>query len=422
MREMEDKMANQDDTHDASGSRNNVEKEIKRGLTVMKSIIRARDKGEKFEVHWSAEDQLIEPNGSMLASYIGSLVRQHIPITCDNWRSPELKVGKEKIWSEIQRSFHIDESRQKYCIQLAGKRLRGFQSFLSNKFLKDEEGNFVEAERPMKYAEIISAEEWDHFIAKRRNEKFHLAEEKSDATSLPEHVLWKAARVGKDGAVVEAVQNVYDECTPTRPTHKAGKGISRRIESVASQKEVPGRKLKKAGNDIPTTSGTKSQIMMRLEKMVEESDIMHGAIRSVDFDEGVFGIAHSEIIAKEDMQQLFEHEELGIAVIHTYIWYMYVTLMRGIELCNRFNFIAASRINTTFITKNPTSVKNELVDRFMAAGDNTTPSLYFLPFNSGNGGHWMLVAMDLSRLMVYYLDSLSGDWSKYPSMKKTVDA
>ncbi|KAI5428587.1 hypothetical protein KIW84_033546 [Lathyrus oleraceus] len=154
-----------------------------------------------------------------------------------------------------------------------------------------------------------------------------------------------------------------DAETPTRPTHKAGKGISRRIESVASQKEVP-----------------------------------------------------------EDMQQLFEHEELGIAVIHTYIWYMYDTLMRGTELCNRFNFIAASRINTTFITKNPTSVKNELVDRFMAADDNTTPSLYFLPFNSGNGGHWVLVAMDLSRLMVYYLDSLSGDWSKYPSMKKTVDA
>ncbi|KAI5428196.1 hypothetical protein KIW84_033268 [Lathyrus oleraceus] len=213
-----------------------------------------------------------------------------------------------------------------------------------------------------------------------------------------------------------------DAETPTRPTHKVGKGISRRIESVASQKEVPGRKLKSAGKDIPTTSGTKSQIMMRLEKMVEESDIMHGAIRSVDFDEGVFGIAHSEIIAKEDMQQLFEYEELGIAVIHTYIWYMYDTLMRGTELCNRFNFIAASRINTTLITKNPTSVKNELVDRFMAAGDNTTPSLYFLPFNSGNGGHWVLVAMDLSRLMVYYLDSLSGDCSKYPSMKKTVDA
>ena len=98
-----DKMAsNQDDTHNESGSRNNVENEIKRGLTVMKSIIRARDKGDKFEVHWSAEDQLIEPNGSMLASYIGFLARQHIPITCDNQRSPALKVGKEKILPQNQ--------------------------------------------------------------------------------------------------------------------------------------------------------------------------------------------------------------------------------------------------------------------------------------------------------------------------------
>ncbi|XP_050913365.1 uncharacterized protein LOC127128161 isoform X2 [Lathyrus oleraceus] len=451
----------------------------------------------------------------------------------------------------------------------------------------------------MKYVEIISADEWDNFVAKRRNEKFHevsdinrkraskpaypykkgrtgyarlqqriLAEEKSDATSLPDHVLWKAARVGKDGTVVEAVQNVYDECetlsqtvpstevqdcrsvlsrvlnvpeysgrvrgkgfgvtpssfykktktknptnkevmetlaelraqvlqlqnenaryreercaseakdtsdrasinhqpkfpegispcqlylssptyrmvgkgkvhntsgellhhnplpvgfmkvsvdlvldtdarlplpdvvsettlmrdavgsfvgwpsdlifpdaeTPTRPTPKAGKGISRRIESVASQKEVPGRKLKSDGKDIPTkdiptTAGTKSQIMMRLEKMVEESDIMDGSIRSIDFDEGVFGKAHFEIIGKEDMQQLFEHDELGIAIIHTYIWYMYDKLMRGTELCNRFNFIAASRVNATLISKNPTSVKNDLVDRFMAASDNTT--------------------------------------------------
>ncbi|KAI5418371.1 hypothetical protein KIW84_042854 [Lathyrus oleraceus] len=206
---------------------------------------------------------------------------------------------------------------------------------------------------------------------------------------------------------------------------KAGKDIPTKSGTKTnpkSQKEVPGQMLDKASKEIPTTSGTKSQIMIRLEKMVEESNIMHGAIRSVDMDEGVFGIAHSELIAKEDMQQLFEHEELGIAVIHTYIWYMYDTLMRGTELCNRFNFIAASRINTTFITKNPTSVMNELVDRFMVAGDNTTPSLYFLPFNSGNGGHWVLVAMDLSRLMVYYLDSLPGNWSKYPSMKKTVDA
>ncbi|KAI5406599.1 hypothetical protein KIW84_053078, partial [Lathyrus oleraceus] len=184
-------------------------------------------------------------------------------------------------------------------------------------------------------------------------------------------------------------------------------------------KDIPTKDI--PTKDIPTTAGTKSQIMMRLEKMVEESDIMDGSIRSIDFDEGVFGKAHFEIIGKEDMQQLFEHDELGIAIIHTYIWYMYDKLMRGTELCNRFNFIVVSRVNATLISKNPTSVKNDLVERFMAAGDNTTRSLFFLPFNSGNGGHWVLVAMDLSRLIVYYLDSLSGDWSKYPGLKKTVD-
>lgn len=32
----------------------------------------------------------------------------------------------------------------------------------------------------------------------------------------------------------------------------------------------------------------------------------------------------------------------------------------------------------------PTSVMNELVEKFMAV-DNTKPRLYFLPYNSGHG-------------------------------------
>ena len=38
----------------------------------------------------------------MLTSYIGALVRSLVPITCDNWRNPQLKPAKDKIWSEIQ--------------------------------------------------------------------------------------------------------------------------------------------------------------------------------------------------------------------------------------------------------------------------------------------------------------------------------
>ena len=80
--------------------------------------------------------------------------------------------------------------------------------------------------------------------------------------------------------------------------------------------------LDKTSKEIPTTSsGGKSQIMMRLEKMVKESNIMDSGVRNLNMDEDVFGFSHSELLAKEDMQQLFEHIELGIGVIHTYIWY-----------------------------------------------------------------------------------------------------
>lgn len=56
---------------------------------------------------------------------------------------------------------------------MAGKRHRGWRTFLTNKFLKDEQGNLVKADRPMKYSNFIGPEEWDEFVSKRiENEKF----------------------------------------------------------------------------------------------------------------------------------------------------------------------------------------------------------------------------------------------------------
>ena len=91
-----------DGDNDGGKSSKGVEKEIKRGKTIMKNIIRDRDRGIKYDVHWSPNDQLIEPNGSKLTSYIGTLVRREIPITCDEWRDDKLNDAKNKIWSEIQ--------------------------------------------------------------------------------------------------------------------------------------------------------------------------------------------------------------------------------------------------------------------------------------------------------------------------------
>ena len=88
--------------HDGDETGNAVEREIRRGITIMKRLIRDRDRGIKHDVHWSQDNQLIEPNGSTLTSYLGSVARREVPITCDDWRNKALKDAKDKIWSEIQ--------------------------------------------------------------------------------------------------------------------------------------------------------------------------------------------------------------------------------------------------------------------------------------------------------------------------------
>ena len=68
----------------------------------MKKVIRDRDRGIKLDVHWSQSGQIIDPNGSTVTNFIDALVRNEVPITCDDWRKRELKPVKEKIWSDIQ--------------------------------------------------------------------------------------------------------------------------------------------------------------------------------------------------------------------------------------------------------------------------------------------------------------------------------
>lgn len=91
-----------DSINDGEESINAVEREIKRGITIMKRIIHDRDRGIKYDVNWNSTGQLIEPNASELTSYIGSVVRREVPITCDNWRDKKLDDTKDKIWREIQ--------------------------------------------------------------------------------------------------------------------------------------------------------------------------------------------------------------------------------------------------------------------------------------------------------------------------------
>ena len=94
--------SNQENSQDANALDDTSEKDITRGMTIMRGIIRHRDRGVTYNVDWNDEDQLIGSNAAKLTSYIGTLVRMHIATTTPGWKREEMVEGKEKIWTEIK--------------------------------------------------------------------------------------------------------------------------------------------------------------------------------------------------------------------------------------------------------------------------------------------------------------------------------
>ncbi|KAJ1396696.1 Ulp1 protease family, C-terminal catalytic domain [Sesbania bispinosa] len=119
------------------------------------------------------------------------------------------KARKEN--RKFEQAFEIDESRMKYVLGKVGELARSFRKQLG-KLVHDEEGN-INDQPPPKYASIISLDEWTEFVSVRTSEKFQLREMGTDATYVPRHELWRAARLHTTGDVMdENVHKVWEEC------------------------------------------------------------------------------------------------------------------------------------------------------------------------------------------------------------------
>src|SRR4051812_35345073 len=96
--------AQERDTPDTNAPPDTEAKEVARGITIMKGIIRHKDQGLVYRLEWNSENQAIGPNSTKLTSYIGTLVRMHIPVSVAKWnlKSLELDAKKKAIWDELQ--------------------------------------------------------------------------------------------------------------------------------------------------------------------------------------------------------------------------------------------------------------------------------------------------------------------------------
>ncbi|KAF1881668.1 hypothetical protein Lal_00032137 [Lupinus albus] len=79
-----------------------TQKRKQRGVTAMKSVVRARSNNNKLTVEWNAKGQpLNNKGGNTLASYIGVVVRQNISIKFKQWSDDRLTAANDIIWKDI---------------------------------------------------------------------------------------------------------------------------------------------------------------------------------------------------------------------------------------------------------------------------------------------------------------------------------
>ena len=67
----------------------------------MPTVIRQKHSGDRVPVEVNSRGQYVSPNGKMLQSYIGVLVRQTVPISCEKWSAVSQEL-KDKIWEQVK--------------------------------------------------------------------------------------------------------------------------------------------------------------------------------------------------------------------------------------------------------------------------------------------------------------------------------
>ena len=94
----EDIMSSTDgDDTDALVDDSSKTKKGTRGPIQMHRIMKLRQKGEKVDLGFDAKRDTEDE----LQSYIGRLVREHVPIDINNWKKVP-KAIKDRIWAEVK--------------------------------------------------------------------------------------------------------------------------------------------------------------------------------------------------------------------------------------------------------------------------------------------------------------------------------
>ncbi|KAA0045609.1 uncharacterized protein E6C27_scaffold243G001190 [Cucumis melo var. makuwa] len=129
----------------------------KRGPTEMKEITRARSKGQRLVIEFNELGQAIGQNATKLKSFIGTIVRFHVPITYSGWPTG---------------GFVVDPRSKKPIIQNAGVCFRQFKYRLTTTYVFPFLDDVEKLKFPPNEYSFIEQQHWTEFVASRLKEDF----------------------------------------------------------------------------------------------------------------------------------------------------------------------------------------------------------------------------------------------------------
>ncbi|KAJ1398686.1 Ulp1 protease family, C-terminal catalytic domain [Sesbania bispinosa] len=360
---------------DESTSKN---KENRRGRSILKDVAKARKKIGNLKVGWNNRDQPIDPNKTKFSSYLGLVAKTMVPITIDDWKTTPQHI-KDSVWTDVT----------------------------LGKLVHDEEGN-INDQPPPKYASIISLDEWTEFVSMRTSEEFQrLSDENrvrasgytlkyrksrlgcgrwvTDATYVPRHELWMAARLHATGDIMDENVSVSESVTQGEHLPPDQDILLKALKSA----EHPGRgRHSIVGVEIVLDGNAPLPVPNEDAGLLLLDDALGAHV--------AWPIGLIDLKIKQ-FQQPNEHDKDTIPTKESVASGNEISVQKPVQ--NTHN--KGQYIGQTFIERDQPN------------------TLFLSPYNTGD--HWMLVVVNPTTEIVYYLDSLGVNIGQRQQLRRMFD-
>ncbi|XP_010470446.1 PREDICTED: uncharacterized protein LOC104750353 [Camelina sativa] len=144
-----------------------------RGPTKMRKL--AKDAMEKVDVDFSAIGKHSGPGSVTLSSFLGALVREHVPVLFDDWRAVDCAT-KDIMWEEIKARFNLEEGWQRHSVfKQMGASWRAYKCRFVTKIKKCKSGIERLKLKPSNIQSLSSSNNW---VKSRTSPAFKVKNEK----------------------------------------------------------------------------------------------------------------------------------------------------------------------------------------------------------------------------------------------------